>query len=91
MLTTAGRLAPRCYFRVWAAECSPVEENVAGQLFCNYGAKTRGTGVERVGVWSQRRRRRFGLRSKFLDHSSFYTDSFLGGGGQNLCCSFWVM
>lgn len=57
MLTTAGRLAPRCYFMVWAAECSPVEEDVAGQLFCNYGAKTRGTGVERAGVWFQKKRK----------------------------------
>lgn len=44
MLTTAGRLAPRCYFMVWAVECSPVEEDVAEQLFCNYGAKTGETG-----------------------------------------------
>lgn len=56
MLTTAGRLAPRCYFMVWAAECSPVEEDVAGQLFCNYAAKTRGTGVESQSVVSKKRK-----------------------------------
>lgn len=66
MLTTAGCLAPHCSFMVWAAECSPVEEDVAGQLFCNYGAKTRGTGVERVGVGFQRRRRR--PQNYYWDH-----------------------
>lgn len=70
MLTTAGRLAPRCYFTVWEAECSPVEEDVAEQLFCNYGAKTGGTGIERVRVWLQRKRRRGRC------HQNYYWDHY---------------
>lgn len=76
MLTTAGRLAPRCYSMVWAAECSPVEEDVAEQLFCNYGAKTRGTGVESQSLHPKKEKMPsellLGSLSTFLDHPSFF-------------------
>lgn len=74
MLTTAGRPAPRCYYMVWAAECSPVEEDEAEQLFCNYGAKTPETGVESESLVSKKKPSELllGSLSKFLDHSSFF-------------------